>query len=87
MSRQEFTEEEKIALLEKKYIVLEETRSREYASKIITQHDTEFQIFKHDAGFYLKTVPVIEDVTDEFVNDEQIQKSFDTFELLMEFIK
>jgi len=86
MSRQEFTEEEKEALAQKKYIVLEGVGKKEFATRIATHQDVEFQITKNDRGFYLKSLPIVEDITDDFIDDEQIRKSFNTFNELVTYL-
>lgn len=86
MSRQEFTDEEKVVLAKKKYIVLEGVRKKEFATRIATHDNVEFQITKNDRGFYLKTLPIVEDITDEFFDEEQVRKTFSTFNDLVRYL-
>lgn len=86
MSRQEFTADEKEALAIKKYIILEGVGKKEFATRIATHDNVEFQITKNDRGFYLKTLPIVEDITEDFFDDEQIRKSFNTFNELVRYL-
>jgi len=85
MSRQKFTDNEKELLLEKKYIILDSNKDREFATRIATHLNVEFQITKNDRGFYLKTLPIIESL-DEDNDEEYINISFNNFNELLEYV-
>lgn len=83
MSRKEFTELEEKKLAEKKFVILEDSSRKQYASRIITAIDAEFYLIKNDRGFYLKTEPLI-GVLDE---DDEVNKSFGSFNEVLNFFK
>lgn len=85
MSRQEFTELEEQRLAERKFIILEDEKGRQFGSKIVTHTDKEYHLTKNDRGFYLKSSSLVGFI-DEY-GDEEINKTFGSFEEVIKFLR